>query len=121
MLLTASNILRPVTSVSFFVVKKTSDTKLFCGCAVAASPIPWAGCLVTEDAIQPVAVFGTDGGICQIFPPTNGRIPPRIVTSVGDPSVFSHPDKSVGTIVELSLSRQTLPIPVAVGDIGDYL
>lgn len=59
----ASHILRPVTGVSLLVVKKASDAKLLGGRSVPASPVPGAGGLVSEDAVEPVAVLGADGRV----------------------------------------------------------
>lgn len=63
MLLTASYVLRPVTSVSFFVIEETADAKLLSGCAVPASPVSGAGGFMSKDAIKPVAMVCADGGI----------------------------------------------------------
>jgi len=63
MFLTSCYVLRPVTGVGFLVVEKTSDTELFRGSSVPTGPIPGAGGLVPEDAVQPVAMFSTLGRI----------------------------------------------------------
>ena len=57
MLLTTSHVLRPVTGVCFFVVQQPSDTELLGGGPVPTGPVAGAGGLVTEDAVQPVAVL----------------------------------------------------------------
>ena len=63
MFLTSCYVLRPVTGVGFLVVEKTADTELFRGSSVPTGPIPGAGGLVPEDAVQPVAMFSTLGRI----------------------------------------------------------
>ena len=44
-----------------------------------------------------------------------------VITPVSDTPVLSHPDQTVWTVIELLLSRQTFPIPVAIGGIGYHL
>lgn len=63
MFLTSCYVLRPVTSVRFLVVEKAADTELFRGRSVPAGPVTGAGCLVSENAVQPVAVLRALGWI----------------------------------------------------------
>lgn len=63
MFLASVYILGPVTGVGAFVVQKSTDAQLFCGGAVPACPISCARSLVSEDAVQPVAVLGSNWGI----------------------------------------------------------
>ena len=60
MLLTSSDILGPVASVSVLVVEQSSDAKLFGGGSVPARPVASARGFVTEDSVKPVAMFRTD-------------------------------------------------------------
>jgi hypothetical protein len=57
MLLASLHVIRPITGVSVLVVEQTSDAQLFSGSSVPACPVPGARRFVTEDAVQPVAVF----------------------------------------------------------------
>ena len=63
MFLTSGNILRPVASVSFLIVEKSTDAELLSGCSVPAGPVPGARGFVSEDTVQPVAMFSTLGWI----------------------------------------------------------
>ena len=54
---------------------------------------------------------------CQIFPPTDGRVSPRVITSVCNAPILTHPNQPIGTIIELSFPRQTFPVSVAIGRI----
>lgn len=63
-LLAAVHVLRPVAAVRVLVVQQTADAQLLGGGAVPARPVPRAGRLVPEDAVQPVAVLGGNGSIC---------------------------------------------------------
>jgi len=76
---------------------------------------------VAKNAIQPVTVFRADGWICQVLPPTNVWISPWVVAPVSDTPVLSHPNQTVGTVVEFLLSRQTFPISVAIGGVPHHL
>lgn len=64
MFLTSLDVLGPVAGVSFFVVKQPADAQLFGGRAVPASPVPRARRLVTEYAVQPIAVFPGYWTVC---------------------------------------------------------
>ena len=63
MFLAAGDVLGPVTSVGLLVVEEAADAELLRGGAVPAGPVPGARGLVTEDAVQPVAVLGALGRI----------------------------------------------------------
>ncbi len=58
MLLTASNILRPVAGVSLLVIQEAADAELFCRGSIPASPVACARGLVSENPVQPVAMLG---------------------------------------------------------------
>lgn len=58
MLLTSSDILRPIAGMSFLIVQKTSNAELFSGSSIPAGPVSGARRLVAEDAVEPVAVVG---------------------------------------------------------------
>merc|ERR1711935_37581 len=74
-----------------------------------------------KDAIEPVTVPCADGWICQVLPPTNVWISPRVVASVCNTPVLSHPNQTIRTIVELLLPCQTLPVTVAICSISYHL
>ena len=57
---------------------------------------------------------------CQIFLPTNGGISPGVIASVCNAPILPHPDQPVGTVIELSLPCQTLPVSVAIGCIRHH-
>lgn len=65
-LLASSYILRPVTCVCLFIVKESTNTELLGGGSIPASPVAGAGCLVTEDAIEPVTVISADGWVVSL-------------------------------------------------------
>lgn len=57
----------------------------------------------------------------KIFVVTQTRISPWIVTSISYASIFSHPNQSIWTIVELlGVIWSTLPISVAILNIGHH-
>jgi len=62
--LASLDVLGPVAGVSFFVVQQPADAQLFGGRAVPASPVPRARRLVTEYAVQPIAVFPGYWAVC---------------------------------------------------------
>lgn len=63
MLLTTVDIFRPIATVSILVVEQTADTKLLGGSSIPAGPVAGARGLVSENAVQPVAVFRRQGSI----------------------------------------------------------
>ena len=65
MFLTPIDILGPVTGVGVLIVQQTTDAQLFSGGSIPAGPVPRAGRLVAEDAVQPVTVLRTDRGVCR--------------------------------------------------------
>lgn len=56
----------------------------------------------------------------QVLSPTNGGIAPRVVASISDAPVFSHPNQPVGAVVELPLPRQALPVSVAISGVSHH-
>ena len=66
MLLAASNILWPVTSMCVLIVEKPSNAKLFSCSSIPASPIPCARSFVTKYSVQPIAMFGTNRRIWNV-------------------------------------------------------
>jgi len=52
--------------VSFLIVEKSTDAELLGGCSVPAGPVPGARGFVSEDTVQPVAMFSTLGRIFAI-------------------------------------------------------
>lgn len=120
MFLAAIYIFRPVAGVGVLIVQQTANAELFRSCSIPASPVPGAGGLVAEDAVQPVAVLCPDGRI-----DLNLRVlavvgPPRVVASLRHSSVFASEDQAVGTVVLDGLSIVTLPVFVAVLVISHY-
>ena len=59
-LLASDHVLRPVAGVGVLVVEQPADAELLGGGAVPARPVPGAGGLVPEDAVQPVAVVSAN-------------------------------------------------------------
>lgn len=120
MFLAAINILRPVAGVGVLIVEQTSNAELFRGGSIPAGPVPGAGSLVPEDAVQPVAVLCPDGRI-----DLNLRVlavvgPPRVVTPLRHSSVLASEDQAVGAVVLDGLSIVTLPVFIAVLVISHY-
>lgn len=64
MFLATLDVLGPVARVRFLVVQQSADAQLFGGGAVPASPVTRARSLVTEYAVQPVAVVAGYGSVC---------------------------------------------------------
>ena len=60
MFLASFNGFGPIASVFLFVVEKTTNTELFNGCAVPASPIADAARFVAENAVFPVTRSGAN-------------------------------------------------------------
>lgn len=60
MFLAAIDILGPVARVGVLIVEQATDTELLCCRPVPARPVARARGLVPEDAVQPIAVLGTD-------------------------------------------------------------
>jgi len=118
-LLAACNIGWPITSMSFFVVEKSTNTELFSCGSVPASPVASAGSFMAKDTIQPVAVFSGDGGVCKLLivtiPPT-----PWVVASFSNTTVTAYKDQTVGAIIVLWNSSDTFPVSVAVCDISNH-
>jgi len=92
MFLASGHVLGPVAGVSLLVVEEAADAELLSGRPVPAGPVPGAGRLVPEDAVQPVAVLRALGGIGEILVFTYVRVSPGIVTTVCDALIFSHPN-----------------------------
>lgn len=88
MFLTPCYILRPVTSVRFLVVEKAADTELFRGCSVPTGPVTGARRLMSENAIQPVAMLRTLGWI--FFFPFPAVCVVRIVAHPDEPMSSRH-------------------------------
>jgi len=65
MLLASFNSLWPVTSVLLFVVEESTNTELFNGCSVPASPVTDARRFVTENAVLPVTNSSSLRRICK--------------------------------------------------------
>jgi hypothetical protein len=63
MLLASSDVLGPVAGVRLLVVEQPADAELLGGSAVPAGPVPGAGGLVAEDAVQVVAVLSLLGRV----------------------------------------------------------
>lgn len=61
--LAAVDILGPVAGVGVLIVQQSADAQLFCRSAVPTGPVTRAGRLVAEDAVQPVAMFSSDGTV----------------------------------------------------------
>lgn len=119
MLLTAINILGPVTGVSILVVQQTTDAELFSGSAVPAGPVASAGSFVPEDTVQPVAMLRANWRVYLDFRVFTIVGSPGIIAAVGDSSMFAREDQPVGAVVLLRLSIVALPVLVAVFVICD--
>lgn len=119
MFLTSIYVLRPVTRVRPLIIEQPTNTKLFCGRAIPAGPVPGAGGLVSEDTVQPVAVLCADGrvGLGLVIAVV---APPRVVATVRHPPVFAREHQPVGAVVQLRLPPDTLPVPVAVGHVANH-
>lgn len=65
MLLASFNSLWPVTGVFLFVVEESTDTELFNGRSVPASPVADARRLMTEDTVLPVTNSSSLRRICK--------------------------------------------------------
>jgi len=63
MFLAACNIGWPITSMSFLVVEKSTNTELLSCSSIPASPITSAGSFMAENTVQPITVFSGDGRV----------------------------------------------------------
>lgn len=87
MLLATLDILRPVAGSCLLVVEKSADAELLGRRAVPACPVPRARGLVSEYAVEPVAVLGADRRVRLAFPVAVVRAP-RIVAALGDAAML---------------------------------
>lgn len=60
MFLASSNIFGPITWMSCFVIQKTANAELFSSSTVPTCPISGTRSFMTEDTIQPGAVFSSN-------------------------------------------------------------
>lgn len=118
MFLAALDILRPVAGSRPLVVQKSSDAELLGGRSVPASPVPRARSLVSEDAVEPVTVFGRDRRIRLAFAVAVIRSP-RVIATLGDTAMLPGEDQTVWTVEELGAAVHAFPVAVAVLDIAD--
>lgn len=113
MLLASIDVLRPVAGMGPLVVEESTNTQLFGGGSVPAGPVPGAGSLVAENAVQPVAVLGLDGRV-HLSLAVAVISAPRVIAALRDPAMFPREDQAVGTVEELCLPIHALPVTVAV-------
>jgi len=97
MFLTSLDILGPVAGPGPLVVKQTAYAELFSSGAIPAGPVPGARGLVSEDAVQPIAVFGRDRWIRLAFTIAVVR-PPWIIAALGNTAMFAGKHETVRTI-----------------------
>lgn len=120
MFLASLDVLGPVARVSFLVVQQSADAQLFSGSAVPASPVPRARRLVTEYAVQPIAVFSGYRTIGLGFAIAVVR-PPRVVATLGDAPVLARVNQTVRTVVQLRLTVHAFPVTIAVSRVRYHL
>lgn len=58
MFLTTIYILGPITAVRILIVQQTANAQLFSCSSIPACPVACTRCFVSENAIQPVTMFG---------------------------------------------------------------
>ena len=63
MFLATVDVVGPVAGVGVFVVEETTNAELLRGSSVPAGPVPRAGRLVAEDAVEPVTVLCADWAV----------------------------------------------------------
>jgi len=120
MFLASSDILGPVARVSFLVVEEAADAKLLGRGAVPASPVSGARCLMSENSVQPVAVFGALRRVVAFFAAAFG--PVRVVADPDQPvPTVAGIDKAVGAspqnglaLFDLAFAAGLLVIHVAI-------
>lgn len=64
MFLASLDVFGPIATVGIFIVQQTADAQLFGGRSIPTSPVTSARRLVTEYAIQPIAMIGGYRSIC---------------------------------------------------------
>lgn len=106
-------IFRPVARVGVFVVQQTADAELLRRSSVPAGPVACARRLVSEDAVEPAAVFLPDRPVSLSFPLAVIG-PPGVVASFSNTSVLSGVNQAVGTVVKFRLAVLAFPVAVAV-------
>lgn len=119
MLLASLDVLRPVAGPRPLVVEQSAYAQLLGGGAVPAGPVPGAGGLVAEDAVQPVAVVGLYRRVRLALTVAVVRAP-RIVAALGDAAVLTGEHETVGTVEELGTAVHALPVAVAVVDVAHH-
>jgi len=119
MFLTSLDVLGPVAGPGPLVVKQTAYAELFSGGAVPAGPVPGARGLVSEDAVQPVAVFGRNRWIRLAFTVAVVRSP-RIIAALGNTAMFAGKHETVRAVKQLRAAVHAFPIAVAILGIAHY-
>lgn len=119
MLLASLDVFRPIAGPGSLVVEQTAYAELFSGSAVPAGPVPGARGLVSEDAVQPVAVLGRDRRVCLAFAVAVIR-PPRVIAALGDAAMFAGEHEAIRTIEQLWSAVHALPITVAILDVAHH-
>lgn len=114
------DVLGPIAGVRFFVVQQPTDAQLFGGRAIPASPVPRARRLVTEYAVQPIAVFPRYRTVGLSFAIAVVR-PPRVVASLGDAPVLASVNQTIRAVVQLRLTIHAFPVTVAVSRVRYHL
>lgn len=119
MLLTSLDVFGPVAGPGSLVVEQATYAELFSGGAVPAGPVPGAGGLVPEDAVQPVAVLRRNRWVCLALTVAVVR-PPWVIAALGDTTVFPGEHETVWTIEQLRAAVHAFPVTVAVLGIAHH-
>jgi len=108
----------PIASVFLFIVEQTTNTKLFNGRAVPASPITDTAGFVSENTVLPVTRSVADRRIGKLFVIARFADSPRVIAVLKESTTASSKNKTIGAIELLCTAIHALPVAIAVGHIG---
>lgn len=119
MFLASLDVLGPVAGPRPLVVKQTTNAELLGGGTVPAGPVPRAAGLVSENTVEPVAVFGRYRRV-RLSLAVAVVCPPGVVAALGNTSMLAREDQTVRAVEKLGSSVHALPVAVAELNVADH-
>lgn len=118
MFLATLDIFWPITGPRALIVQQSTNAKLLGSGSVPTGPVPRAGCLMPENAVEPVAVLCRDWWIGLSLAVTI-VCSPWVVAALGDTTVLARKYQTVRAVKEFGTAVHALPVTIAVLGITD--